>query len=133
MQLAVQSSVSLLAGATAHLCRAMAVLASGGSIGFMVVMIFSRGLGRSHGRRLEEGGPRSGGRRECSGWRLLLAEEAMAVTARDMEEQRTQATRESIVTSHGQKCSAGACVWDCEARRRRRSERATWTRTLRAK
>lgn len=64
MQLAVQSSVSLLAGAATHLCRAMGVLPSGGSIGFVIVMVFSRVLCRGHGRRREEGGPRSGGRRE---------------------------------------------------------------------
>lgn len=64
IQLAVQSSVRLMAGTAAHLCRAMAVFPCGGSIGFVVIVIFSRVLGRGHGRRLEEGGPRSGGGRE---------------------------------------------------------------------
>lgn len=85
MQLAVQSGVRLMAGTAAHLCRAVAVLPSGGRVGFVIVVIFSRVLCRGHGRRLEEGGPRSGGRREVSGLKLLLAVEAMAVTVWYME------------------------------------------------
>lgn len=43
-------SVSLLACAAAHLCRTMTVLFLDGSVGLVVVVIFSRRLGRSHGK-----------------------------------------------------------------------------------
>lgn len=85
MQLAIQSSVRLMAGAAAHLCRAMAVFPSGGSIGFVVIVIFSEFLvGAMVGdwRRVDREAAEAG---RASGLEQLLAVEAMAVRVWDME------------------------------------------------